>query len=273
MYDIYYLNSMGVRIDLTKGNYRLQTGDIFDFEMDYTTYGSKVKRFSMSMCVKELLIGIVAASEVEFAKAVNHFHDATGYDVANKMPGRLYVWNYYIDCYLISSKKEEWENGIECIDNSVEMLVPRPYWTREILHKFKASQITSSNNKKYPYRYPYRYANGLIDASVTNQHYDECNILLRIYGPVVSPIIYIGGNRYWVNTRLEEGERLEIDTRDKSVIKIMTTGIRVSEFDSREKEKEPFFKLSPGKNQVSTSGKFDYDIVQFVERREPEWPY
>lgn len=271
MFEIFYVNSSGERLDLTSGNYRIQTGDIFDFSRDYITYGSRVKRFSMQMCVKEILLSIVASSSAKFAEAVNRFHDVTGYDVANNVPGKLYVWDWYIECYLISSKKEEWESGIECIDNTIELLAPNPYWTKEIAYEFKASGISSTQNKRYPNRYPYRYANGLSNASVINPHYDECNVLIRMYGEAISPIVYIGGHRYWINTVLEEGEYLEIDSRKRTVIKMMNSGIRVSEFNSRDRAENPFAKVQPGLNDIRFSGKIDFDIVLFIEKEEPEW--
>lgn len=95
--------------------------------------------------------------------------------------------------------------------------------------------------------------------------------LLVIYGPVVNPQVIIGDKSYLVNIVLEQGERLEIDSRTRTVTKISKNGEQVNAFHNREKGKKFFKKIPPGRQKVVWSGKFDWDLVIYEERSEPRW--
>lgn len=74
-----------------------------------------------------------------------------------------------------------------------------------------------------------------------------------------------------VNIVLEQGERLEIDSRTRTVTKISKNGEQVNAFHNREKGKKFFKKIPPGRQKVVWSGKFDWDLVIYEERSEPRW--
>ena len=45
-----------------------------------------------------------------------------------------------------------------------------------------------------------------------------------IYGPVINPQVTIGTNTYLVNIVLEEGEYLQINSRDRTIVKVLRNG-------------------------------------------------
>ena len=102
----------------------------------------------------------------------------------------------------------------------MKLYCPRPIWTKENPYTFYSYGASSSDNKRYPGRYPFRYANGMNNTHVQNPHFTDANFTLVIYGPVVNPQVIIGDKSYLVNIVLEQGERLEIDSRTRTVTKI-----------------------------------------------------
>lgn len=276
MFDIYYENSQGIKISLVKAPYRLQTGDLFNYRWDYTTsisrkFGGKIKSFRRDVKTITLLLGIMGDSAHAYHESLNKFSEITEYDINLMKPGKLWCGKYYISCYLVSSEKGEWESDIEVLDNTIELVAEYPFWINENEYNFKQSRITSTDNKRYAYKYAYRYANGLSSTDLVNVHYTECNFLMRIYGPITKPLVIIGGYRYFVDIVLEEGEYLEIDSVNETVTKVMTSGIRINSFHNRSKQDSVFRPIQTGRQQVSWSGKFDFDVILYQERSEPEW--
>ena len=266
MKDIYYINSQNDKLDLLSPPYMLQTGDIFDYSWNYDKGG-----FTRDTAEKTLLLSILNSGRQKYYEAIDHFAEVTEIDVLEKRPGRLYVGEFYLKCNIHASTKSEWENDIELLDNEIALVTDHPFWIREHPHLFKASEVTSTNNKRYPGRYAYRYANGLNNTKLVNPHYAEANFILRIYGPCVKPSVYIGGYEYHVEIILEAGEYLEIDSTEETVTKIMLSGIRVNSFHYRSFANSIFRPIPPGEQDVSWDGSFDFDLILFEERSEPRW--
>lgn len=276
MMKIYYENSQGVQLDLLKSPYRLQTGNIFDYKWSYSHRATvrktaKIKGFSKDLEEKNLLLSILNYEKQAYYNAINFFAQTTEFDVVNNSPGKLYVGDMYLRCFIIASEKTEWESGIELLDNEITLVIDYPFWIKEHPYYFKISDVTSVNNKRYANKYAYRYANGLNNTYLINEHYAECNFRLNIYGPCVKPSVYIGEYEYHVDTVLEAGEYLEIDSAAETVTKILNSGIKVNAFHYRSFENSVFRPIQVGRQEVFWDGKFDFDIILFEERSEPKW--
>lgn len=131
--------------------------------------------------------------------------------------------------------------------------------------------ISSNDNKRYPGKYPYRYANGMTSNYIINPHFTDSNFQLIIYGPVVNPQVTIGSTPYLVNIVLESGEYLLIDSRSETIAKVINNGERINAFHNRQKGRKFFRKIQPGRQTISWTGKFDFDLIIFEERGEPRW--
>lgn len=276
--DIYYVNSENAKIQLSEWPIAIEdVTELFVRGWDYeeTANISKnytsIESFYRTKYEKKINIQVFADSEAEFKKCMNNLLDVTEKDVVNLTPGKLYCNDYYLKCYFCDITPGDYEELYYAIDNEVKIISPFPFWIKEHEYHFKASEISSSNNKKYAYRYAYRYANGLSSARLINEHFSESNFKMIIYGPVINPNVIIGGYEYYVNTILEEGEYLEIDSATETVYKTMRTGVRVNLFHNRSKRNSIFRPIQTGMQEVSFNGKFNFDIVIYEERSEPKW--
>lgn len=276
MKDIFYVNSIGKRLDLLKPPYLLQTGDLFDYEWGYNSVVSyagqgKITSFLKEIQERPLTLSILNYSKESYEQAIDQFFETVDYDVCTKSPGKLYVGEQYQKCYIITSEKTGWEYDIELLDTTITYISEKPVWITERPYYFKQSEILSSNNKRYAGRYPYRYANGLTNASLTNDHYTECPFRMIIYGPCTNPAVYIGGYAYSFKIVLEKGEYLEVDSAAETVTKYMVSGIQVNAFNNRDFTNSVFRPVQTGKQEVSWNGRFDFDVILLVERSEPKW--
>lgn len=268
-----YENYNGEKLDMTE--WPLAITDItplFGWEWEYETSQNRISSFTRGKKSRKIKISVFADTKEEFNDIMNKMHDIIEFDILNKTPGKLWCDGYYMKCYLIEAEMEDYEEEYDTVDGELRVETMQPVWILEKSFLFKKTLIVSTDNKRYPgYKYPYRYANGLSKLDILNDHFSECNFKIIIYGSIVNPLIIIGGYRYYVEIVLEEGEYLEIDSANQTVIKVMNSGIRVNCFHNRDKKNSVFRKIQKGRQEVSWSGKFDFDVVLFQERSEPKW--
>lgn len=276
MKDIYYVNSNNEKIDLLESPYMLQTGELFGYKWNYESKqrlggGGKITNIRKDLEERTLTLSIVNYGVENYEEAIDYLHEITDIDVLKKTPGRLYVGGMYLNCYVTASEKSEWEPEAGYIDVSLTLAVEYPMWVGENPYTFHSFGVSSTDNKRYPGRYPYRYANGMNSTYIINPHFTNSNFELIIYGPAVNPMVTIGGVPYLVNVILEEDEYLAIDSRSRTIIKATKNGERENLYHNRQKGRNFFRKIGPGRQSISWTGKFDFDLIIYEERGEPKW--
>ena len=278
MKDIYYINNKGERLDLLAPPYLLQTAEIFNYEWDYesvesSAVSSRITGFSKKITERPFTLSILNYSRESYEAAINRFFETVEYDVLNKTPGKLYIGDQYQRCYFIASEKTGWEYDIELIDNDGTYVVERPFWITEQQYAFKPSSGEPLGGYlDFPFDVPFDLtgdATGI--GNIQIDHYADCNFLITVYGPCTNPRISIGGNIYEVETKLDAGEYLQIDSINGSVFRTKVGGQKVNEMNNRAKGYELFKLISPGYNVVSWDGSFGFDITIYIERSEPKW--
>lgn len=276
MKDIYYVNSNNEKIDLLEPPYMLQTGELFGYKWNYESKqrlggGGKITNIRKDLEERTLTLSIVNYGVENYEEAIDYLHEITDIDVLKKTPGRLYVGGMYLNCYVTASEKSEWEPEAGYIDVSLTLAVEYPMWVGENPYTFHSFGVSSTDNKRYPGRYPYRYANGMNSTYIINPHFTNSNFELIIYGPAVNPMVTIGGVPYLVNVILEEDEYLAIDSRSRTIIKATKNDERENLYHNRQKGRNFFRKIGPGRQSISWTGKFDFDLIIYEERGEPKW--
>lgn len=271
---IRYINSEGkeykfydARVRATSGNFHKHA---WTPETSKRKIGETVQGFEKDAAEYEITFTVRGALE-DRKTFLDEMQDAFETDVLLERPGRIYFGDYYIDGFVTSSETKTSDIAVYYSQNKVKLYCPRPIWTKENSYTFHSYGASSSDNKRYPGRYPCRYANGMNNTYIQSPHFTDVNFTLVIYGPVANPQVIIGDKSYLVNIVLEQGERLEIDSRTRTVTKVSKNGEKVNAFHNREKGKTFFKKIPPGRQKVVWSGKFDWDLTIYEERSEPRW--
>ena len=271
---IRYINSEGkeykfydARMRATSGNFHKHT---WKPETSKRKIGEAVQGFEKDAAEYEITFTIRGTLE-DRKTFLDEIQDAFETDVLLKRPGTIYFGDYYIEGFVTSSETKTSDIAVYYSQNKIKLYCPRPIWTKENPYTFHSYGVSSSDNKRYPGRYPCRYANGMNNTYIQNPHFTDVNFTLVIYGPVANPQVIIGDKSYLVNIVLEQGERLEIDSRTRTVTKVSKNGEKVNAFHNREKGTTFFKKIPPGRQKVVWSGKFDWDLTIYEERSEPRW--
>ena len=277
-----YVNSQGREIDLSQFPVRLKEAVFHTYEWGYEgsaqRFGVDIDYFKKDPQIYDILVSFTGTNEQK-KQLLNDFCDLTEYDVQNNLPGKLYVENYYIHCFIVSSSTEPTEYSYT--DRTMQVLCPYPFWIQEINYQFlpEAQASNEGNNsvdKKLPNgivlpEFKFDFARVYGDKQVNNPSHMPCNFQMVIYGYTENPSIIINNHSYMVEAVVYEGERLIIDSRDKTVIKIGRLGEITNLYNARNKVQSVFEKIPSGNNTVSWSGDFGIDLTLYDERSEPRW--
>lgn len=279
--EIYYMNSKGNKLNLIKYPYLMLTDtDLFDYTWKSTNKGTahpQITSFSRNMVTKKFSIrvkGIDADNYKQNIEYLTNFFDA---DVVTLSPGKLYVNDYYLDCYIYASAKTV--KYLEVLNTTVEftLISPDGNWkTSKILkYGFRQDDDNDSSNSSmldYSYDYMYDYTNSTTYRSLNNDGYAPSDFELTIYGKCKNPTISIGNWNYGVNdVELLSGEKLIINSLNKKIYKVQNNGQILNLFNKRFKDFYAFQKIPVGTSAVGWNGSYTFDIRLFKDRSEPKW--
>ena len=278
MYDIYYVGAQNnEKINFCQWPYMVTGGDLFDGDYDSVDENDHIQEFERKITDYSLDIEINARGGA-FQKAVGYLEDVAEKDIINVTPGKLYVGNSYLKCWLTGTGKDRWVNDLFSISNSLTVTSDYPYWiTEESFSFLKASQSGAvSPWLDYPYDYPYEYSKVRNVQYIQNSNYTASGFRITIYGPCINPLIRIAGHVYELQTTLYESEYAIIDSstrysKDRKIVKVKADGSQEDIFNSRNKASDIWQKIPAGRSIVSWNGAFGFDVVLFNERGTPRW--
>lgn len=269
-----YVNHKGEEFDFAAWDTRLKETDWHKNSWTPNTVeqliGTKIKGFKKEPLQLELTIsfrgGVTARKE-----SLNSFFEMAECDVVFQQPGKLYVGDYYIACYVISGTTTPTAGFTT--ERKSGIYAAYPFWLNDLTMTFKPLGLPGEvAGLDFPFDFPFDFAGATTGVKTWNiNHYAPCNFMMTVYGPVDNPRITINNHVYEVAATLADGEYMQIDSRYKTVYKTMNNGVQVNLFNARGKEQSVFEQLQPGANYVNWSGEFGFDITAFLERGEPKW--
>lgn len=265
-----YINNKGAEVNLNKSPYRLLVSDLLDYEWDVIESGDLITGFSKSISKRSVDIDIWKTSEKSSRTLMNELTNIFETDISLGTPGKLFIDDNYLICYIFKSEKSNWETKL-MTSCEYGLVTDKPFWITETTKSFTKGSGASSESLDYPHDYPCDYAPKISASNIVNDNYAPSDFRLTIYGPVVNPAITIGENVYQVYTELLENEYLVIDTQERFVAQYGNTGGQTNKFNSRNKTYEIYAKIPAGISSVVWSGSFGFDIVMYQKRSEPRW--
>ena len=303
---IYYLNHVGEKLDLDSDKIILQYQELFNYSWDAETSSGKIKRFYRENSTFPVTVGVAADNEEEYLSILHTFFSITEKDVITNNPGKLYIGDQYLKCFISGSIKEDAFMGVPFQKKNLTITTDYPFWCRDRIFHFYASEeeildagkreeigsildhteVTPDYlydykygfytdygpaKKRALYDYKYDYYHNHTVGKLDNDHFTGSGFRMIVYGPCTWPNIGIGGNVYRVSTTLYEDEYMVIDSRNRTVTRYARNGVEENLFHSRDRENNVFEKIPPGKSTVRWNAQYSFDVVLFQERSEPTW--
>lgn len=270
---IKYVNSTGQEVNLNEMPYKMLVSDILDYEWEVVTSANKIIGFGYDVKEKNLNIDVHRSKARGARENANTLTEIFETDILAEVPGRLYIDDQYLRCYIKSSEMGNWETD-QIMQCEYGIITDFPFWITEKKYEFKINTGKEiREHLDFPFDMPFDLMGdekGI--GNIISEHYAPCDFLLTVYGPCVNPRIVIGNNLYEVKTKLDTGEYMLIDSRAGTIVRVRTNGMKVNEFDNRVTDpNSPFEKIQLGYNLVSWDGSFGFDLLLYIERSVPAW--
>lgn len=277
MINVCYVSSGGKSYDLLGDKMRVTDGNLHKYKWQKNSEKAnnreRLVKFTKESTNYQLTLTLRGDLE-ERKTMLNSLIDSFEQDVATGIPGKIYFGEYYIDCFIISAESKASEIRSCWSECLIEIYCPSQFWIKEEKHEFKKDFPRKDiGYLDFPFDFPFDLMGDEKGVgSVLLDNYSACDFILTIYGPCTNPRIVIGGNVYEVKTKLDDGEYLLINSKEGTVVRVRTNGIKVDEFDNRvTNPNSPFEKIQTGYNLVSWDGSFGFDILILIKRSVPRW--
>lgn len=267
-----HTNSKGETLDFLSLGIFANENELRDYEWSYTTSdANRIKRFYKGVVTKTIpFVFLVDTEQAE--KIKDKFYEHFDIDVVTQKKGYFTINGYNLYCYAYKSVKSSYTTSKKLLNISLEIVTDEPQWKKETLYCFNFEKGDDIDNElKYTFSYPFVYYSSINNAVLDNKSFIDSNMIIRIYGACINPILRIGNNVYSVSTTLKENEYLEIDTQNKTIFQFDNYGNATNIFNLRNKTYDCFQPITSGQNVVSASDTFKVDIITVEYRGEPKW--
>lgn len=277
-YQIKYENHLGEELWLDDSRFFININDLRNFAWSYDInnrpngFGGRVTRFTRGVTERSIRVG-VRGRELDFVNRIEKLHALTEIDILANKPGRLWLKEEYIRCYLaVSSDLNTYSRRGYFAEKEMTVLLVDPFWTREIELRFEEQEqlpiITDA--KRYLGRNPMKYAGTKYAIStINNEHYASCSAIIIFDSAGENPSAVINGHTYQVGTTIKAGEKVIINQLEKTLTHVTTEGRETNIFDLRNKSEDVFMPIASGEQDVLYRNAFTLVLLQ--QRSEPRW--
>lgn len=267
-------NHLGQRFEGLPNGVYLNESDLRDYSWSYEKTNDRISRFYRGITKRKIPLVVVSTSGDEAVAVKNRIHELADVDIAARMPGRVYVGDYYTHGYITASAKGDYNIARRFAKINLTLTSNNPAWYREYQNVFmpgSGGSVGSGAGTDYPYDFAYDYALSLVGNRINIPSVWDSAFRMTIYGEITDPAIIIGGHVYAVEGQVAAGQTLTIDSLAKTIVLTMADGRRVNWFDRRNRDSYVFESIKPGANLVNWSGNFGFDLTIIEKRSEPKW--
>lgn len=267
-----YRNHLGEEIRFGENGIYLNAGSLRDYSWTPVKKNNRISAFDKDVVQKPLPVVIFAASEADGIAARNRLFEVVEKDVLAMKAGTLEVAGYRLECFVTGSAKSEYLLSQRYMMVNLTIQTDKPNWYKETTHSFFA-ETTAEDYEflDYDFDYDIDYMSANNPRVLRNSNFTDTNFKLTIYGACDNPIVYIGGHAYQVNCSVQHGERIVIDSRQKTIVLIDKNRNETNIFNKRNRGSYIFKKIPAGNVSMTFDGSFDFDVILFEERSEPKW--
>jgi hypothetical protein len=267
-------NHLGQRFEGLPNGVYLNYNELRDYSWSYDTINNRISRFYRALKDRKLPLVIKCNSDAEAVAAMNRLHELAEADIEAKIPGKVFVGEYYTSGYITASIKSNYLITKRLCYIELTLTSDDPAWYREQTYIFNpgaSNSVGVGGGTDHPYDYPYDYAISFKGRKIMCDSVGSNAFRLLIYGVAVNPSVVIGGHTYAINGTIGEGETLLIDSLTKTITLTTATGTKINWFDKRGREEYIFEPIPAGQNSVSWLGTFSFDLTVIEKRSEPRW--
>lgn len=245
----------------------------WEHEIEETANIERIKCKKKKLQTYSFAIRVMGAGLVSHDEAYNRMIGIFEADILTGNPGKLYVDEQFLECYVQELTADVLVNGMGSSNHTLKVIANFPFWIQKITKQFYPKIASyASGGLELPFDFPFDFAADEAGIAFWQvEHYAAGHFQMIIHGPCVNPRVLINGYPYQVFAELELGEYLIIDSRENTVTKYLVNGTTASMYNSRQFTPSIFEKIPAGSLVFNWTGTFGFDINLYLERSEPVW--
>lgn len=267
-----FQNHLGQRFEGLPNGVYLNHSKLRDYSWSFETINNRISRFYRGITSRKIPLVVYCKSGDEAVSVMNRLHELAEVDVVEKIPGKIFVGDYYTSGYITASAKSNYLIRQKYCKIELTLTSEDPSWYRDYSYSFfPETANVSGDGIDYPYDYPHDYAITLNGSKIVCNSIGSSAFRLLIYGEATNPVVIINGHTYTVNGTIGNGETLLIDSMNKTVTLTTASGKKINWFDKRGREEYIFEPIPAGQSTVTWAGSFGFDLTVVEKRSEPKW--
>jgi hypothetical protein len=136
-------NHLGQRFKGLPNGVYLNANDLRDYSWSYDTINNRISRFYMGTKNRKLPLVVKCNSDEEAVAVKNRLHELAEADIVAKIPGKIYVGDYYASGYITSSVKSDYQKRRKYCKIQLTFTSDDPEWYRETTYVFPVGGATN----------------------------------------------------------------------------------------------------------------------------------
>lgn len=136
-----YENHLGQRFTGLDNGVYLNYSELRDYSWNYDTINSRISRFYRPITSRKIPLVIKCDSDEEAVAVKNRLFELAETDIESKLPGKIYIGEYYTNGYITASKKSDYliNKRLCCIE--LTLTSDDPSWYREQTYIFPVGGV------------------------------------------------------------------------------------------------------------------------------------
>lgn len=127
---IKYVNHLGEVIQFGQDGIFVNENDLRDYSWGFDSNRNRVENFRKGVVSKTIPVQIVAESDTSGTRLKNAIFEICEKDVIAERPGKLYIGEYYLSCYVVGSTKSLYLAHKNMLNTSMQIVTDKD-WIRE----------------------------------------------------------------------------------------------------------------------------------------------
>lgn len=269
----YYVNNDGEKVIFGENGLFANYNDLRDYEWSFSDDNRIVSGFYKDVSSKSIPAVIVKNSLSERIEARNRIFEAVEKDVLSGKKGKIYIGEWYLNCWITAIENSNYLRHADFSKIELTVTTDDPFWYRNEMFSFSAISGTATGGIEFPFDFTFDLQQSKLGQNnIDNSEPFPAAFQITAYGPCSENVsIKIGGHTYQVNVGLNAGENLVIDSKNKTITKVLQDRSEISAMRYRYKKESVFESIQPGNNELTWNGNFGFDILLLHRRSEPDW--
>ena len=136
-------NHLGQRFEGLPNRVFMNYSDLRDYSWSYDTINNRISHFYRDVTQREIPLVVYCKSDEEAVSIMNRLHELAETDIVAKIPGRIYVGDYYTMGYITASTKSDYLIRKKYCKIALTLTSDDPSWYKETTYLFMVGGETN----------------------------------------------------------------------------------------------------------------------------------